>query len=67
MLSVKGKLKVDRIESGVTEEVLFDFTAADENQLSMNAGDIILWNDGELKDDWILCSFRDQVLSALMA
>ena len=43
---------------------MFDFTAADENQLSMNAGDIILWNDGELKDDWILCSFKDQVLSA---
>ena len=41
--------------------MLYDFKASDSNQLSIRAGDIILWNDGELTDEWILCSYQLKV------
>ena len=64
MLPVKGKLRVRAYITASRLWALYDFTAADENQLDMKAGDVLLWNDGELRDDWILCSLRDRVGSS---
>ena len=62
-LKIKGKLKVlvifDTIItffSSYNMQVLYSFTGTDSNQLSIKEGDTIVWNDGELSDDWILCS-----------